>query len=124
MANKMRDLTGQKFHRLTALRPHSKSLKTGGWLWEFVCECGNHKITSGSAVTTGKVRGCGSHNKGWSKLQKKPRRPMGLINLVQKLAKAVQHAKKQLPPNADTSLIDEALASYKNSVLYRKNRSH
>jgi hypothetical protein len=34
------DIAGQKFGRLTAIRPHSKN-KNGTVVWEFRCDCGN-----------------------------------------------------------------------------------
>lgn len=40
MANKRKDITGNKYGRLTAVRPVAPNEK-GLWLWEFRCDCGN-----------------------------------------------------------------------------------
>ena len=44
------DLTGQRFGRLTALRPTRRNGRTA---WECVCECGNVKV-----IDTGKLSSC------------------------------------------------------------------
>lgn len=41
------DLTGKKFGRLTAIRPHGSS-KSGGIIWECLCDCGNRCFVSRS----------------------------------------------------------------------------
>lgn len=56
-----RDLTGQKFGMLTALRP----LRTDGkkWIWEFQCECGAVVPKVGKEVSRGKTSSCGCATK-------------------------------------------------------------
>lgn len=55
--NKIKDITGQKFGRLTAIR------KVDNQLWEFKCDCGNTIISDRYAVTSGKTRTCGCRRK-------------------------------------------------------------
>lgn len=38
------DITGQKFHRLTAIRPTGEKNKWGSYIWECRCDCGSSKI--------------------------------------------------------------------------------
>lgn len=52
---KVKDITGNKYNRLTALRIVSyKPVK-----WECRCDCGNIHIVSASNLTTGQVKSCG-----------------------------------------------------------------
>lgn len=53
----MRDLSNQKFGKLTAIAPAGKQGKA--ILWRCVCECGNEKTVRGNNLTTGAVRSCG-----------------------------------------------------------------
>jgi hypothetical protein len=54
---KSRDLTGQKFGRLTAIR------LLGASRWEFVCECGKSHASDGYHVTSGKTVSCGCYGR-------------------------------------------------------------
>lgn len=49
---------GQKFARLTALRPNGK-MPSGPILWLFVCECGRETSASCASVAAGKTKSCG-----------------------------------------------------------------
>lgn len=54
----LKDIAGQKFGRLTAVRPlgHARS----GWLiWEAVCECGARCTAAGVSMRNGSKRSCG-----------------------------------------------------------------
>jgi len=58
----MKDITGQKFNRLTAVRfvkwrwlPYGKRVP----LWEFECECGKRTVAQRSNVLTGHTKSCG-----------------------------------------------------------------
>ena len=61
MANKRKDITGNKYGKLTAtkpLRPNEKGL----WIWEFTCDCGNtveRCITFASKKRHGSKSSCG-----------------------------------------------------------------
>lgn len=56
--NRFKDITGQKFGRLTALRvaPEKTSKQFD---WECACECGRHKIIKGSNLRRGLTKSCG-----------------------------------------------------------------
>ena len=56
----MRDFSGQKFGRLTAIRPIGKD-KTNHTLWECKCDCGNYKTVVAYCLTKSKggARSCG-----------------------------------------------------------------
>jgi hypothetical protein len=57
-AVRFRDLTGQKFARLTAIK--HVGLDSGGrykWLWQ--CDCGKVVVIVGSHVTIGQTKSCG-----------------------------------------------------------------
>ena len=55
---KMRDLTGQKFGRLTVVECAGK-LDGRRYSWKCICDCGNEKIVEGSRLTSGNTRSCG-----------------------------------------------------------------
>lgn len=62
MRDDMKDITGQKFGRLTAVRfSHWKrySPRNRRAYWEFVCECGNQKIADSTQVKFGSIHSCG-----------------------------------------------------------------
>lgn len=53
-----KDLTGQKFGRLTVIK-HIGSDKQHQALWECVCDCGNNHIATGHGLLRGGVKSCG-----------------------------------------------------------------
>jgi len=56
MMGKIRDITGQKFGRLTVLNYEYTDRQA---YWRFRCDCGNEKVLMGSRVANGKVQSCG-----------------------------------------------------------------
>lgn len=52
------DLTGQRFGRLTALRP-TEERRHGVVVWECVCDCGNTAFVSSDALKSRKNQSCG-----------------------------------------------------------------
>ena len=56
---KFRDLTGQKFGRLTALSPTNKRSGSGSVIWRCRCVCGNTHETSSHSLILGHCRSCG-----------------------------------------------------------------
>jgi hypothetical protein len=56
--DRAKDITGQKFNRLTAVERAGNSAK-GLALWLFRCECGGTKISTGAEVRRGGVKSCG-----------------------------------------------------------------
>lgn len=69
-----KDLTGQRFGRLTVLAPDGKDPQ-GRYKWRCRCDCGNEKTTTGTYLTRGETRSCGclhtevvsAHNKSEAK---------------------------------------------------------
>lgn len=51
------DMTGQRFGRLTALRPTNRG--TNGMKWLFICDCGTEYEAPGYNVRIGKTISCG-----------------------------------------------------------------
>lgn len=57
---KMQDLTGQRFGRLTVQRYAGKTTwKRPQNAWECICDCGNTKTISGTALLSGGTKSCG-----------------------------------------------------------------
>lgn len=55
---KKRDITGNKYNKLTALRHINKGEK-GLSIWECLCECGEKKMVVQGDLTSGSVKSCG-----------------------------------------------------------------
>lgn len=53
----LRDLTGQRFGRLTVIKRAKNIGRKTAWLCQ--CECGNTKVVTGSSLHGGQVRSCG-----------------------------------------------------------------
>ena len=53
---RFKDITGQRFGRLTATRFHSVQHDA---MWECVCDCGSEKIVNGVDLRNGHTRSCG-----------------------------------------------------------------
>ena len=58
MPNKIRDLTGQVFGKLTVVNLAGNN-KCGNRTWLCKCECGNEKTVAGSNLTSGNTKSCG-----------------------------------------------------------------
>ena len=58
-----KDLTGQRFGKLTAIRPTDQR-KDGYVLWECKCDCGNITEVKSALLTSGKRKSCGCAKKG------------------------------------------------------------
>lgn len=60
--NKLKDLTGQIFGRLTVLERAENRISKSGRIttrWLCICECGNKKIVDGSHLCSGAIKSCG-----------------------------------------------------------------
>ena len=55
---KIKDLTGQKFGKLTAIKPVGKS-KHGNYCWLCKCDCGNEKVIASASLLNGGTKSCG-----------------------------------------------------------------
>ena len=60
MANHRKDITGEKFGMLTAIRPTRRDEK-GRWIWLFECECGNTTERKLGAMVKAQKAGMKSH---------------------------------------------------------------
>ena len=54
------DISGQKFNRLTAIKPVRK-YKSGNTIWLCRCDCGNFCEVEGSLLRRGKQKSCGCY---------------------------------------------------------------
>jgi len=54
----MKNLTGQRFGRLVALRPTEKR-RGGSIVWECKCDCGNTVYPTSTSLCSGKTKSCG-----------------------------------------------------------------
>jgi hypothetical protein len=65
---KIKDLTGQKFGRLTAIEFRGTN-KSGNALWLCKCDCGNETVVRGSSLKSGHTKSCGCfHDENTKKL--------------------------------------------------------
>lgn len=55
---KIKDITGEKYNRLTAIKYVGK-MKAGGAIWLWQCDCGNQKEIPANSVKTGNTKSCG-----------------------------------------------------------------
>lgn len=54
----MKDLTGQRFGRLIAVRP-TEQRRSSSVVWECICDCGNTAFTASADLCNGKTKSCG-----------------------------------------------------------------
>ena len=59
---RMKDLTGEKKGRLTAVSPSHKN-NNNSLLWNFDCDCGNKHVARGADFSIGKQLSCGCYQK-------------------------------------------------------------
>lgn len=64
---RIKDLTGQKFGRLTVIRDSGLRASNGNVKWECLCECGNICYKIGSSLKSNHVQSCGCYLKDWLK---------------------------------------------------------
>lgn len=57
-----KDLSGQRFGNLIAIKPIGKNEKNGQTLWLCKCDCGNDHITTTTYLVTGDCKSCGCLN--------------------------------------------------------------
>lgn len=58
MDRRIRNITGERFNRLTAIKPTNKR-STGHVIWECECDCGSTKLVSGHHLLNGGIKSCG-----------------------------------------------------------------
>jgi len=54
----IKDITGEKFNRLTAIESTGKK-SAGGYIWKCLCDCGNYTEVPIGALGYGSVKSCG-----------------------------------------------------------------
>ncbi len=59
MASKTKDITGNKYGRLTALENTFNKNKGGNYIWNFVCDCGNLFSSATGNILNGHTQSCG-----------------------------------------------------------------
>jgi hypothetical protein len=59
--NRIKDLTGQVFGRLTVLSVADRT-SSGRIRWKCLCSCGNDKVVSGQSLKAGLTKSCGCLN--------------------------------------------------------------
>lgn len=59
--NRAIDITGNKYHRLTAIRPDHQN-KYGVWHWLFKCDCGKYRVINNQNVKNSFTKSCGCLN--------------------------------------------------------------
>ena len=67
-----RDLTGEKYNRLTVLRLAEKRGKN--YYYECQCDCGNKKLIRAGQITSGETKSCGCLQREWAR---SPREKVG-----------------------------------------------
>lgn len=60
------DITGSRFGRLRVASKHPLPSKSGGSLWDCVCDCGTTKTVNGSNLRNGSVQSCGCLAHEWA----------------------------------------------------------
>ena len=56
--HKVKDLTGQRFGKLTAIEP-TEERKYKYVVWRCKCDCGNEKMVSAQSLVNGNTKSCG-----------------------------------------------------------------
>ena len=54
----VKDITGQRFERLVAIRPSNKRSNHGSMIWECKCDCGNVVLVQYPNLKNGNVKSC------------------------------------------------------------------
>ena len=66
---KGKDLTGQKFGRLTVIEKTDKRDSSRCIIWRCKCDCGKETLVSSSSLTRGHTKSCGCYNRDISSLK-------------------------------------------------------
>src|SRR5688572_18967007 len=60
---KFRDITGQKFGRMLAVRDSGRRTSSNKVLWECLCDCGNVTFVVSANLVNGNTKSCGCLSK-------------------------------------------------------------
>lgn len=55
----MKDLSGNRYGKLLAVKPNGEKNRRKSYIWECDCDCGNKKFIAAEHLTTGSVKSCG-----------------------------------------------------------------
>ena len=77
---KAKDLTGQKFNKLTVLYRTKAEAKGAMWLCQ--CECGEYKVVSSSHLTSGHTKSCGCLNEKAARIKDITGQTFGRLTVV------------------------------------------
>lgn len=73
--SKVKDITGQKFGNLTAIKPAEYKRNTcRSTLWHCKCSCGNETVVAGTALRQGRIVSCGCSRQDYDKRLKMSQR--------------------------------------------------
>lgn len=66
--SKRKDWTGQKYNKLTFIKPTDRRVGTGSVVWELLCDCGTVIYLNPPKVVSGKNKSCGctGNSKDWT----------------------------------------------------------
>lgn len=69
--NKVKDISGKRYGRLVAIKPTEKRSKSGGVIWECLCDCGEKSFASENSLENGSTQSCGCRSKeAWGRAKK------------------------------------------------------
>jgi hypothetical protein len=117
MSNKMKDITGKQYTRLTVVKYIGKKKKL--YIWECICECGNMKNVPRTDLTSGHVRSCGCLQKdllAQRSFKKRTKFEPSKVGQNDVLSQYERSAKKR---NLDWNLTEEqAIELFKDNCYY------
>jgi hypothetical protein len=67
MKSNIKNITGQRFGRLVAVKPTNKRTRQRKIVWLCRCDCGNMKKVRVDSLTRGRTKSCGCYKKEYSK---------------------------------------------------------
>lgn len=92
MNGNAKDITNQRFGKLTALYPTDRRTKDGNVIWHCVCDCGNETDVGSSSLRKGNTKSCGC-SWGFENLVGKT---FGLLTVIGQISSDKQHGRKWL----------------------------
>lgn len=78
--DKVKDITGQRFSRLTVIKRSSND-KDGRAMWVCQCDCGTQKIIRGKDLRQGKIKSCGCYHREFAKGRPSPNKKYNKYDL-------------------------------------------
>ncbi len=92
MSGKGKDITNQRFGKLTALYPTDKRTKEGNVVWHCICDCGNETDVGSSSLRKGNTQSCGG-SWGFENLVGKT---FGLLTVIEQISSDKHNGRKWL----------------------------